>query len=205
LLYELCYISRAMKKRRFLQALVAGGAVSLVSTRSLQSRFSENRVLVTQDPNSTIVPVVEPTPVESPSGLIIDQSPPEPAAIILEETLLEEGFKHTERDVDLNDLEDKEIDEYLAKIRNFDANFNNDIYLLAAKRELLSRTINRLERVQDYVGHGNFNLIGFDEMLFFARNYESIGAFEKSELDFLEEIFFADANQYGFFGEKVTP
>jgi len=194
-----------MKKRRFLQALVAGGAVSLVSTRSLQSRFSENRVLVTQDPNSTIVPVVEPTPVESPSGLIIDQSPPEPAAIILEETLLEEGFKHTERDVDLNDLEDKEIDEYLAKIRNFDANFNNDIYLLAAKRELLSRTINRLERVQDYVGHGNFNLIGFDEMLFFARNYESIGAFEKSELDFLEEIFFADANQYGFFGEKVTP
>lgn len=75
----------------------------------------------------------------------------------------------------------------------------------AAKRELLSRTINRLERVQDYVGHGNFNLIGFDEMLFFARNYESIGAFEKSELDFLEEIFFADANQYGFFGEKVTP
>lgn len=193
------------EKRRFLQALVAGGAVSLVSTRSLQSRLSENRVLVTQDPNSTIVPVVEPTPVESPSGLIIDQSPPEPAAIILEETVLEEGFKHTERDVDLNDLEDKEIDEYLAKIRNFDANFNNDIYLLAAKRELLSRTINRLERVQDYVGHGNFNLIGFDEMLFFARNYESIGAFEKSELDFLEEIFFADANQYGFFGEKVTP
>jgi len=205
LLYELCYISRVMKKRRFLQALVAGGAVSLVSTRSLQSRLSENRVLVTQDPNSTIVPVVEPTPVESPSGLIIDQSPPEPAAIILEETVLEKGFKHTERDVDLNDLEDKEIDEYLAKIRNFDANFNNDIYLPAAKRELLSRTINRLEWIQDYVGHGNFNLIGFDEMLFFARNYESIGAFEKSELDFLEEIFFADANQYGFFGEKVTP
>lgn len=105
-----------MKKRRFLQALVAGGAVSLVSTRSLQSRLSENRVLVTQDPNSTIVPVVEPTPVESPSGLIIDQSPPELAAIILEENVLEKGFKHTERDVDLNDLEDKEIDEYLAKI-----------------------------------------------------------------------------------------
>jgi len=65
LLYELCYISRVMKKRRFLQTLVAGGAVSLVSTRSLQSRLSENRVLVTQDPNSTIVPVVEPTPVKA--------------------------------------------------------------------------------------------------------------------------------------------
>jgi D-alanyl-D-alanine carboxypeptidase len=194
-----------MKKRRFLQALVAGGAVSLVSTRSLQSRLNENRLLVTQDPNSTIVPVIDPPPVESPSGLIIDQTPPEPAAIILEETVLEEGFKHTERDVDLNDLEDKEIDEYLAKIRNFDADFSNDIYLPEEKRELLVNTISRLERVQNYVGHGNFNLIGFDEMLFFARNYEAIGAFEKSEMDFLEEIFFADANEYGFFGEKVTP
>ncbi len=32
-----------MKKRRFLQALVAGGAVSLVSTRSLQIRLGNNR------------------------------------------------------------------------------------------------------------------------------------------------------------------
>ena len=70
---------------------------------------------------------------------------------------------------------------------------------------MLSQTINRLERVQNYVGHDNFNLIGFDEMLFFARNHQAIGAFEKEELDFLEEIFFTDANQYGFFGAKVTP
>lgn len=46
--YEFCYIPRVMKKRRFLQALVAGGAVSLVSTRSLQTRLGDNRVLVTQ-------------------------------------------------------------------------------------------------------------------------------------------------------------
>lgn len=97
--------------------------------------------------------------------MIIDQSQPEPEAIILEETVLEEGLKHTERDVDLNDLEDTEIDEYLAKIRNFDADFSNDIYLPPEKRALLINTISRLERVQNYVGHGNFNLIGFDEML----------------------------------------
>jgi len=194
-----------MKKRRFLQALVAGGAVSLVSTRSLNTRLGENRILVTQDPSSTVVPVVEPAFIESPSGLIIDRSPPEPEVIILEETVLEEGFKHTERDIDLNDLEDSEVDEYLAKIRNFDADFNNDLYLPPEKRDLLSKTISHLERVQNYVGHGNFNLIGFDEMLFFARNYEVIGAFEKAELDFLEEVFSTDAHQYGFFGEKVTP
>jgi hypothetical protein len=159
-----------MKKRRFLQALVAAGAVSVVSTQSIRSRLGGNRVLVTQDPNSTIVPVVEPPLIESPSGMIIDQRPPEPQAIILEETVLEEGFKHTERDVDLDDLEDTEVDEYLAKIRNFDADFNNDIYLPVGQTGLLISTINRLERVQAYAGHGNFNLIGFDEMLFFARN-----------------------------------
>ena len=142
-----------------------------MSTRSLNSRLGQNRVLLTQDPTSTVVPVLEPSLIQSPSGMIIDQSPPEPQAIILEETVLGDGFKHTERDVDLNDLEETEVDEYLAKIRNFDADFNNDIYLPIEQKELLINTISKLERVQNYVGHGNFNLIGFDEMLFFARNY----------------------------------
>src|SRR5690606_36922149 len=80
-----------------------------------------------------------------------------------------------------------------------------DIYLDIEKQALLVSVTERLDRVQAYVGHGNFNLIGFDETLFFARNYDTIGAFTQPELDFLEEIFFADAHQYGFFGEKVTP
>jgi D-alanyl-D-alanine carboxypeptidase len=48
-------------------------------------------------------------------------------------------------------------------------------------------------------------LIAFDEMLYFARNYEEIGAFDPAELAFMEEIFFNDATDYGFFGEKVNP
>lgn len=193
-----------MKKRRFLQALVAGGAVTLVSNRTLQPRLGTNRITALQNPESSVVPVVEP-PIESPSGLIIDQAEPEPQLLVLEDTVMEDGFKHTERDLDLNDLADEEVDDYLTKIRNFDADFLTDIYLPESKRLLLASTVARLERVQSYVGHGNFNLLGFDEMLFFARNYEAIGPFEKAELDFLEEIFFADANRYGFFGEKVTP
>ena len=42
-------------------------------------------------------------------------------------------------------------------------------------------------------------------MLYFARNYEEIGLFDPAELAFLEEIFFNDATQYGFFGDKVNP
>lgn len=66
-------------------------------------------------------------------------------------------------------------------------------------------TLTRLERVQNFVGHANFNLIGFEEMLYFARNYPDIGTFEKGELDFIDEIFNTDASVYGFFGPKVTP
>ncbi|MGA0805532.1 MAG: D-alanyl-D-alanine carboxypeptidase family protein [Pseudohongiellaceae bacterium] len=97
------------------------------------------------------------------------------------------------------------VDEYLQKIRNFDADFRNDVFLSETNALLLVPTVQRLERVQSFVGHANFNLLSFEEMLYFARNYSDIGAFTGAELDFLEEIFHADATEYGFFGEKVTP
>lgn len=99
---------------------------------------------------------------------------------MFEEAMMEDGFKHTERDLDLHDLNDEEVDDYLIKIRNFDADFLTDIYLPESRRLLLNSTVARLERVQNYVGHGNFNLLGFDEMLFFARNYQEIGPSRRS-------------------------
>ena len=47
-------------------------------------------------------------------------------------------------------------------------------------------------------------MISFDEMQKFGRHYRSVGAFQKSELAFLEELFAANVHRYGFFGEKVT-
>src|SRR5690606_12468765 len=114
------------------------------------------------------------------------------------------GSLHEERQPDISSLEEEEVDRYLHKIRNFDADFLTDIYIGEGRSALLASTLARLERVQAFVGHGNFNLLGFDEMLYFARNYEAIGDFDKAELDFLEEIFAFDATRYGFFGDKVT-
>jgi len=102
-------------------------------------------------------------------------------------------------------MEEEEVDFYLKKIRNFDGDFAGDVYLSEINQLLLQPTIQRLERVQRFIGHGNFNFIGFDEMIYFARNYEEIGAFDPAELAFMEEIFFNDATDYGFFGEKVNP
>ena len=105
----------------------------------------------------------------------------------------------------IDQLEDEEVNFYLEKIRNFDGDFAGDVYLSEINQLLLQPTIERLERVQRFIGHGNFNLIAFDEMLYFARNYEEIGEFDPAELAFMEEIFFNDATDYGFFGEKVNP
>ena len=87
---------------------------------------------------------------------------------------LQEVFKHTERQAlpeEIELMEDSQVNNYLEKIRNFDVDFPGDIYLSEINQFLLQPTIERLERVQRFIGHGDFNLIAFDEILYFARNY----------------------------------
>lgn len=107
--------------------------------------------------------------------------------------------------VSLAHLNDDEVATYLRKIRNFDAIFPSDIYLDVRYESLLLKTARHLTRVESYMGHGNFNLMSFDEMLQSGRNFPQIGAFEADELNFLEEIFFANPTRYGFFGKKISP
>lgn len=102
-------------------------------------------------------------------------------------------------------LTDEEIAGYLRKIRNFDAVFASDIYLDARYEATLLKTTQHLARVEAYMGHGNFNLMSFDEMLRSGRNFPAIGAFTPEELNFLEEVFFANPGRYGFFGKKISP
>ena len=104
----------------------------------------------------------------------------------------------------IEDLSDQQVESYLRKTRNFDAVFASDIYLDLRYESLLLKTAARLGRVESYIGHGNFNLMSFDEMLQSGRDFSYIGAFETDELNFLEEIFFANPNRYGFFGKKIS-
>lgn len=101
-------------------------------------------------------------------------------------------------------LDDVAVEKYLRKIRNFDAIFANDIYLDPRYEALLLKTTQRLTRVENYIGHGNFNLLSFDDMLKHGRNFSKIGAFTADELNFIEEVFFANPNRYGFFGKKIS-
>jgi len=98
---------------------------------------------------------------------------------------------------------DRNRPSYLEKIRDFDRSYSDDYLLEGVQLELLASAARRLTRVQRVFGHGNFNLLSFDGMLQVSRRYSSIGTFTRRELDFLEEVFFIDATEYGFYGDKV--
>jgi D-alanyl-D-alanine carboxypeptidase len=99
-------------------------------------------------------------------------------------------------------IPDDFIRDYLVKMKYFNKAHPNDIYLDPEWFRILESSLNRLKRLQRTVGHGNFYLLNFDEALKIARNYTRVGAFTAQELNFLEQLFYSDGAQYGFFGEK---
>jgi len=70
---------------------------------------------------------------------------------------------------------------------------------------LLLKTISlKLKQAQKLVGYGNFNLLDFDQLLSVSKNYSKVGTLSQRELDYIEKIFYTEAAEYGFYGEKVT-
>ncbi len=61
----------------------------------------------------------------------------------------------------------------------------------------------KLKNLKSIVGYGNFNLLGIDDAILFARRYSKIGKFSKKELKILENLFYHSASSYGFYGQKV--
>jgi len=98
---------------------------------------------------------------------------------------------------------DSKIKDQLYKVHNFDDDLEKDIFLSDSEQSILHSVLARLERVQAHSGYANFSLMSFDEMLKYARNYSVIGAFIPAEIKFMENIFFHDAHEYGFWGKKV--
>lgn len=101
------------------------------------------------------------------------------------------------------DTSQNNLQNYIAKMKAFEQTHGEDIFLEPEQYRLLLSTFKRLDRVQNLVGHGNFNVISFDEMIRFSKHYNSVGQFNAAELGFMELIFFDDTQKYGFFGEKV--
>lgn len=93
--------------------------------------------------------------------------------------------------------------DYFRKMARFDDPHNADVVAPGEEFQILKSTLKRIRRVQSIVGYGNFNVLGFDDMLKVAKSYRSVERFTRSELGYLERLFYHDASDYGFYGNKV--
>ena len=96
-----------------------------------------------------------------------------------------------------------DLGQYISKMTEFEQSHAADAYLELDQYPILISSFKRIDRVQNLVGHGNFNVVSFDEMLGYGRSYNSVGGFTQAEKTFLEELFTANAQRYGFLGKKV--
>tara|TARA_A100001011_G_scaffold38206_1_gene36129 strand:- start:204 stop:1328 length:1125 start_codon:yes stop_codon:yes gene_type:complete len=222
---KICYIfyqlatsgtESELNKRAFLEGFFTASTV-VFGGHFMWRRLNGEGSLLLSDAESPVLPQTGEaapkgfafSPVEIKS-LLPQEGIPAPAPVadlrmpVLASENLTESDSLGDSGFEITALPDDLVNAYLRKIRNFDAIFASDIYLDQRYESVLVKTTKHLAQVESYIGHGNFNLMSFDEMLRAGRNYPAIGAFETDELNFLEEIFFANPNRYGFFGEKIS-
>lgn len=89
------------------------------------------------------------------------------------------------------------------KAKHFDQDFNDDFYLDAPGKKTMMDVLAKLSQAKKVVGFGHFNLMSLDELIRVTAA-SKLGAFSKSEMDFIEKTFFRDAKEYGFYGAKVS-
>lgn len=103
----------------------------------------------------------------------------------------------------INEIHDKEL-RLIEKSRHFDSDFSDDVFITGGEFGTLKRVVDKLGKLQKYVGHGHFNIVDWDDGIAFTRKAKGTGrGFEPSELNFLEKMFHEKASRYGFMGEKV--
>ncbi len=96
----------------------------------------------------------------------------------------------------------EDLKDYLQKIQNFDEQHEDDVLIETGLLDTFNIVLSRLRRLQKLVGHGNYNILSFKHGLSLAKNYPDVGAFSKAELGFMDVVFYADGQRYGFMGQK---
>lgn len=84
------------------------------------------------------------------------------------------------------------------------ADKNKDTFLDPTKVDSFNSVRRKLKATQSYIGYGNFNIVGIDDMIKLGKRTSKIGKFTKQELDFLESIFYYDPASHGFYGERIS-
>jgi len=181
-----------VKRRDLLTGFVAGGAFTAANAY-LWQKAADNF-----SPNTDNDPLVNAEPVS-------DRETIHPVAQVDDETVAPSASPSPSAPkTNTKVAVQAESENYLDKVRNFENEFVDDIYLNEAENKIMHSVLLRMRGVERAVGHGNYNLISFDHMLKFASRFSNVGEFEREELDFLEKVFFTKAADYGFLGDKVS-
>ncbi|MFH0783110.1 MAG: M15 family metallopeptidase [Pseudomonadota bacterium] len=114
----------------------------------------------------------------------------------------EEGAHAGANNINYSMITDFRLRDYLFKIHHPDIPHPDDIVLDTAQQQLLGAVMDKLVHLYQFVGSGNFCVLGFEEALVIARRQPSIGGFTDAELTFFEMIYYRNAGDYGFFGTK---
>lgn len=104
--------------------------------------------------------------------------------------------------ISLTDKLNDHIKDYLHKMKNFNMTHSSDVKIDRVQYSTFKSTVLRLRRLQQYAGHGNFQILSFDGGLNMARRSAEVGEFTKKELNFMEMLFYKEASNYGFLGQK---
>ncbi len=94
------------------------------------------------------------------------------------------------------------IRDYLHRMEHFDESQPGDVLVEKAEYGTFESVVMRLGRLQKFVGHGNFQKLSFDSGIRIARKYSVVEGFSAAETGFMEKLFYTEASQYGFFGQK---
>jgi hypothetical protein len=140
---------------------------------------------------------------EIANSIELMSTPAPNAAEYLNAFLPNQGQRAAQNQASLATTRSPDLGQYIAKMRDFERSHAVDVYLERDQHPVLISSFKRIDRVQKLVGHGNFNVVSFDEMLSYGRHYASVGSFTQEEKTFLEKLFAANAKRYGFLGEKV--
>lgn len=100
------------------------------------------------------------------------------------------------------DNPDDHIRDYLQKMQHFNNAHKDDVWITGTLKDTFTSTVMRMGRLEEVAGHGNFQILSFDDGLKIAERYSEVGAFTRPELDFMETVFQMEADRYGFFGQK---
>ena len=95
------------------------------------------------------------------------------------------------------------VQDNLQKVKDFNQMFSEDLFLSNEKYTVFQNTLKKVQTVQKVIGYANFNLISFDDMILYSRRLSQLERFTTAELALIDELFFFDANKYGFHGNKV--